>query len=160
MNKTKKFIANVNKSIIDVLNQNISKDLNFDDELVEINNLYGIFLSNNGFIICMENSNMINSNVSEFTLSNFFTNDIITKILAYDYDEIPFPFGKRKIFDIAEGVEAVGFPISFFLKDHCKNGITTKKNLLVVFDVVNQYLKEQATFIDSLFKEVEATKQI
>lgn len=160
MNKTKKFIVNVNESVVDVLKQNISKNLNFGDQLVETNKLYGIFLSNNEFVICKEDSSIINSNASEISLFNFFTNEIITKILAYDYDELPFPFGNKKIFDIDEGVEAIGFPISFFLKNHCKNGVTTKKNLIVVFHIVNQYLKENQTFINDLFKEIEFSKHI
>lgn len=154
MSKLLNDIVKTHQTNVNVLKQNISGKMNSQDELVKTYNLYGVFsgdiLGNNTFTICAETL-CVFKHCSTIRLSNFFDNAIITEVIINDKKDIILPWNNEKTFVIGGYKRAIAFPIEDLLTKNCLNGITTKRNLTVAQDVINEYLKEHTNFVQELF---------
>ena len=144
--------TNTNTSMINVLNQNIKSKLSSLDELVRVDNLYGLFLNNNTFIIAQENSKKLKY-CTTYTLENFFTETLIAYEVVEDKTKFNVPWKNSGIFIANVDLHAIAFPIEKFLNRHIEKGVTTKRNITALFDATNEYIKEHPNFVDSLFVE-------
>ena len=152
MRKIKNNTTNSNPTIINVLNQNIKDKIKARDELVRTHNLYGIFLSNNTFVIAKEISDQ-KEYCTVYTLENFFTERIVTYTVVDNAAKLHLPWEGNKKFIPNLDLEAIAFPIVTFLNNHIEHDVTTKRNITVLVNAVNEYIRENPTFIDSVFKE-------
>ena len=154
MSKLLNEIVTKHQTNVDVLKQNISGKMNSQDELVKTHNLYGVFsddiLGNNTFIIC-EETLFVSKQCSTIRLSNFFDKAIVSEVIINDKKDVILPWNSKKSFVIGGYKKAIAFPIEDLLTRNCLNGITTKKNLTVAQDVINEYLKENPDFVEQLF---------
>lgn len=144
-------IAKTNASTINVLNQNIKCKLSSLDELVRVDNLYGIFLNDNRFVVAKEISKKLEY-CTTYTLENFFTE----RLIAYEVVENKsghVSWKNNEIFVANLDLKAIAFPIGTFLAKHIEKGVTTKRNISILLDTMNEYIKEHPAFVDSLFVE-------
>ena len=151
MSKIMKNITKANASKINVFNQNIKGKLNYLDELVRVDNLYGIFLNNNTFVIAKEISKKLEY-CTTYTLENFFTERLIAYGVVEDKSEHA-SWKNNRIFVANIDLQAIAFPVETFLSEHIENGVTTKRNITTLFDTTNEYIKDHPNFVDSLFIE-------
>ena len=153
--KTKKDQSNV-----DLLKQNISSKLNFESGIVRTNNVYGVLLSNNEFVVAKEV--ISNGNYSAVCLlEDFFTEKLIKhKAIVHRENDKNIPWHSEDVFCTDDGLKAIAFPIREILDKHISYGITTKKNILATFQAANAYLREEPTFVYDTFKEMESSKHI
>ena len=152
MSKTKNNVTKNNQSMINILNQNIKGELTSLDELVRVHNLYGIFLNNNTFVIAKENSKKLEY-CTTYTLENFFTERLIAYEVNDHMSELSVSWKNKAIFIANLDLQAIAFPIETFLAKHIEKGVTTKRNINVLFNTTNKYIKENPNFVDSIFIE-------
>lgn len=149
-----------NKQLISELKNVVSDKMNNENEMVNINNLYGIFIeaddNEQKFIVCKEEKYSYSEGPH---LSEFFTNEYIDRY-EVRINEIVCPWhnaGRHYFLHFLK----MGFclPIVNLLGKHCIDGKVSKKELSDFYRIVNEYIKENPNFIDELI-ENEKNKMI
>ena len=57
-------------------------------------------------------------------------------------------------------LKAIAIPIKGLLGRHAINGVTTMNHITALYNSVNEYIEQNTTFIDEMFKEIEESKHI
>lgn len=153
-------ISYKNNILVSQLKNNISNKMNNEKEMVNINNLYGIFIEADDyeqkFIICKEEKYSYSDGPH---LSEFFTGEFVDNY-EVRFSEIVCPWRKTGRQYFLHFLK-MGFclPLINLLGQQCKNGKVDKKELSYLYCVVNEYIKENPNFVDELM-ENEKNKMI
>ena len=146
-----------NKQLISELKNVVSDKMNNENEMVNINNLYGIFIdadeTEQKFIICEEKGN------EEPRLHEFFTLEYIDKY-EVRFSEVVCPWrkvGRHYFWHFLK--MGFCFPLTNLLGECSIDGKVSKKDLSDFYRIVNEYIKENPNFIDELM-ENEKNKMI
>ena len=159
MNKFKNNVTSANQTMIDVLKQNIKKEILNQDTLVDIKNLYVLFTETNSFRIC-EEMKKEGPGCTTYELNDFFTDYLTDFVVIHKIDQLVIPWRKNDEFSLLGGEKAIAIPVKNFLGKNVLNNVTTKKNIISLYKVLTDYLKENPNFIDSMFIEKTKKKQI
>lgn len=141
-----------NIEIIDGLKEDIKSKINFQDELINTNNLYGLFINDNTFMIAKGNTTK-HQYCTSYIIENFITSRLISYGVIEHSKGTKAPWENEFMNIKNSDLTAFVIPVKELLNKHIKNGVTTKKNIVALFDTVNEYIKENPNFIDSLFTE-------
>ena len=126
---------NNNSSMLDILKQNTVCKMTFRDELIETKHLYGVFINGNTFVVAKQTSN-IGTCHKAYNLDDLFTGRLMAwRVMNYTNNS-PLPWQKNDLFTIYNNLDAIAFPIEVFLSKHIKKGVTTKKNIVILLDVM------------------------
>ena len=150
MSKTQSNLNNINETMLQSLKQIVKEKMNIKKDLVAVDNLYGLFLSNNTFIIAKQIT-IGDEYYTTYKLENFFTKGFIDYAIVDHIEESYLPWEDMGLFSVAKGLQAVAFPVETFLVKYIEKGVTTKRNMTVLFNVINQYIKENPMFINEMF---------
>ncbi len=146
-------ISYKNKELISELKSVISNKINNENEMVTINNLYGIFIeaddNEQKFIICKEEKF---SHSDGPYLSEFFTGEYVDRY-EVRFSEIVCPWHKAGRHYFLHFLKMVFcLPLVSLLGECCIDGKVSKKELSNLYCIVNEYIKENPNFIDKLME--------
>jgi len=136
----------VNEKLISRLKSNVTKKLNNQNEMIDTNNLYGVFIggNHNKFIICKE------CDLEEPFLREIFTGEYI------EYSEVRLgnvicPWKKTDI-SLSWHFNALVFylPITKLINIKNKDGRVSKTELSNLYSIVNEYLRKNSEFIGKI----------
>lgn len=139
-----------NIQILNKLKEHSLAKLNNDNEIIDLNSLYGMFIAGkNKFIFCKEDKF---DGDDTFCLIEFFTKECVA-INAVIFDNIIYPWRKSGR-SFSGHFNDLIFYISLqeLLGENYKNKDFTKKDLSYLYCIINEYLKENPNFINELFK--------
>ena len=124
--------------------------LDNDNEITDINSLYGMFITEkNKFIFCKEDKF---EGTDTFHLVEFFTNECIASN-AVIFDDIVYPWRKAgRQFSLYFNDLIFYVPIVDLLSECSTKEVFTKKDISHLYCIINEYLKENPDFISQLFK--------
>ena len=150
-------ISYKNKELISELKNTILNKINNENEMININDLYGIFIKTDKFeqkfIICKEKG------TEGPYLYEFFTNEYIDRF-EISCSEVVCQWRKPGRHYFLKFLK-MGFclPLKNLLGERCLDGKVSKKELSEFYCIVNEYIKENPNFIDKLM-ENEKNKMI
>lgn len=134
----------LNIELISKLKNNITRKLNNQDEIEDITNFYGVFISDdNKFIICKEESNC---------LCEIFTKEFID-YFEVRFNKIIYPWREAGMqYSISLHGMYFCLPLVNLLGKHHKDGRVNKKDLAYLYCIVNEYVKKNPNFINELIE--------
>lgn len=124
--------------------------MNSKNDKVDINSMYGVFLSENDrFIVCKEDKFRPDD---DFYLKEFFTN------MPIDFGEvilskISYPWRKGTYYSFKFLKMAYSVPIVELLGKFSVSEVVTEKDIACLYANVNKYINENPNFIKQLFDE-------
>ena len=150
-------ISYKNKELISELRNVVLDKINNENEMVNINNLYGIFIQadelEQKFIICKEKG------TEGPYLYEFFTNEYVNRF-EISCSEVVCQWRKPGRHYFLKFLKmCFCLPLKNLLGEHCIDGKVSKKELSNLFCIVNEYIKENPNFIEELM-ENEKNKMI
>ena len=134
----------LNIELISKLKNNITRKLNNQDEIEDITNFYGVFISDdNKFIICKEESG---------SLREFFTKEFVD-FSEVRFNERVYPWRKAGM-QYSFNLNGLYFclPLVNLLGKHHKDGKVNKKDLTYLYCIVNEYFKKNPEFVNNLIE--------
>ena len=146
-------ISYKNKKLISKLKNVVLDKINNENEMLNISNLYGIFIEGDAqeqkFIICKEEK----YSYSEAPhLSEFFTGEYIDNH-EVRFNEVVCQWHKPgRHYSLHFLKMYFCLPLVSLLGECCVDGKVSKKELLDLYCVVNEYIKENSNFIDELIE--------
>lgn len=144
----------LNEELISKLKNSVSRKLNKQDDLIDIRNLYGVFIDSydrrknmNTFVICKEI--ICKQNDLEYPcLQEFFVGQIIDNAML----TLPGWRSTGDFFSTNLNGMCFCLPIVNLLGKHHKDGKVNKKDLAHLYYIVNEYLKKNKEFTSELIR--------
>ena len=143
---------NKNENTINILKQNISSNLDSQDFLVETKDLYIAFLEDNTCVICEEYFEDLGE-YQKSILYNYFTGESISSKIIDKFPKVQIPHTKS--FKTNDHLRGIIVPIELFLNNFIKRGLVSEKNIITTYNTINEYIKENPTFVNYVFEGKE-----
>lgn len=139
----------------EVLKKLITSLQKTEEEIIDVDLLYGIFFKNNKFIICKEKESEYSD---EIDLQEFFTKEII-EFQECRLGRIVYPWHERIHFFFMSNALGYCVPVRELLGKLPNDALVSGTDISNLYMNVNNYIKNNPNFIEDLFNaEKEKTR--